>query len=234
MTLEYRQINGDDSEMRAAEGDGMTISGYAARFNSRSEDMGFRETIEPGAFDKSLRSRNEIKAFINHDTNLVIGSTRSGTLQLSEDDKGLADTISLPDTSYARDLSVSSKRGDVTGQSFGFSVVRDEWSKDYSQRRLLEVRLHEVSIVTGFPAYAATTVNVRAVARLAYRAEQDAETLADAITALERGDELNDDQANVLLATVERIRPKSEEPPAPESIPVDVLLQKLDLIAKAI
>jgi uncharacterized protein len=234
MTLEYRHIGGDDSELRSAEGDGMTLSGYAARFNSRSEDMGFRETIEPGAFDKSLRSRNEIKAFINHDTNLVIGSTRSGTLQLSEDDKGLADTISLPETSYARDLSVSAARGDTSGQSFGFSVVRDEWSKDYSQRRLLEVRLHEVSIVTGFPAYAATTVNVRAVARLAYRAEQDAETLADAITALERGDELNDDQANVLLETVERIRPKAEEPPAPDAVPVEVLLQKLDLIAKAI
>lgn len=233
MTLEYRHIGGDDSELRSA-GEGMTLSGYAAKFNSQSEDMGFRETIDPEAFDRSLKSRNEIKAFINHDTNMVIGSTRSGTLELTTDGTGLADVIHLPETSYARDLSISATRGDTSGQSFGFSVVRDEWSKDYSQRRLLEVRLHEVSIVTGFPAYAATTVNVRAVARLAYRAEQDAETLADAITALERGDELNDDQANVLLETVERIRPKAEEPPAPDAVPIEVLLQKLDLLDKAV
>ena len=232
MTLEYRHIGGDDSELRSAEGDGMTLSGYAARFNSRSEDMGFRETIEPGAFSKSLRSRNEIKAFINHDTNLVIGSTRSGTLSLSEDDKGLADTISLPDTSYARDLSVSTARGDTSGQSFGFSVVRDEWSKDYTQRRLLEVRLHEVSIVTGFPAYAATSVNVRALARLAYRTEQDAETLADALTALERGDELSPDQANVLMETVERIRPKVEEEAPAEPDLSGLLQMKSDLLKK--
>jgi HK97 family phage prohead protease len=216
MSLEYRHISGDATELRATGEQGMTISGYAARFNSQSEDMGFREVIEPGAFTRSLKSRNEIKAFINHDTNLVIGSTRSGTLTLSEDDKGLADTVSLPDTSYARDLSVSAARGDTSGQSFGFSVVRDEWNKDYTQRRLLEVRLHEVSIVTGFPAYAATTVNVRALQRLAYRTGMtDIDALADAMSALESGAELNDDQAAVLMETIDRSRPAREEA-APE------------------
>lgn len=230
MSVEYRQITGDLAELRAAEGDGMTFDGYAAKFNSRSEDMGFRETIEPGAFAKSLRSRNEIKAFVNHDTNLVIGSTRSGTLVLSEDDKGLKDSISLPETTYARDLSVSVKRGDTSSQSFGFSVVRDEWSKDYSQRRLIEVRLHEVSVVTGFPAYASTTAKVRSLARLAFRTEQDVETLADAVSALESGAELTEAQASVLMESIDRSRPKAAEPAAPEADIVGILSQKLSLL----
>lgn len=232
MSMEIRELNADLAELRAAdENDGMTLRGYAARFNSRSEDMGFRETIEPGAFARSLKSRNDIKALFNHDSSMVLGSTRAGTLVLSEDDRGLADTISLPETSIGKDTAISVRRGDISGQSFGFSVVRDEWNSDYTERRLLEVRLHEVSI-TAFPAYKATSVNVRAIARLAQRTEQDAETLADAMQALERGDELTVDQASVLMEAVDRMAPKPEvEEPTPVGTPTSILSKKLDLIA---
>lgn len=230
MSMEIRELTADLAELRAdGETEGMTLRGYAARFNSRSEDMGFRETIEPGAFARSLKSRNDVKALLNHNSDIVLGSTRAGTLVLSEDDKGLADAISLPDTTAGRDTSVSVKRGDISGQSFGFSVVKDEWNSDYSERRLLEVRLHEVSIVA-FPAYKATSVNVRAIARLAKRTEQDAETLADAMQALERGDELTTDQASVLMEAVDRSTPKVDEPPAPAGTPTSLLSKKLDLI----
>ena len=236
MTVEYRQISGDDTELRAAEGDGMSFSGYAAKFNSRSEDLGFREVIEPGAFARSLKSRNEIKAFVNHDTNLVIGSTRAGTLRLAEDAKGLPAEIDLPDTTYGRDLSVSVKRGDSSGMSFGFSVVKDEWSADYSQRRLIEVRLHEVSVVTGFPAYKSTTATVRSLARLAHRTQQDVEMLADAVMALESGSELSDEQYGVIVEAADRSRAKAvtEDPPAPEADLVSLLTQKLSLLEKSL
>jgi uncharacterized protein len=230
MSMEIRELTADLAELRAAdESDGMTLHGYAARFNSRSEDMGFREVIEPGAFARSLKARNDVKALLNHNSDIVLGSTRAGTLVLTEDDRGLADTISLPETTAGKDTAVSVRRGDITAQSFGFSVVKDEWNNDYSQRRLLEVRLHEVSVVA-FPAYRATSVNVRAIARLAKRTEQDAETLADAVQALERGDELTADQAGVLMEAVDRSTPKADEPPAPASTPLSILSKKLDLI----
>jgi HK97 family phage prohead protease len=232
MTLEYRRISGDASELRAA-GEGNTLSGYAAKFNSQSEDMGFREVIDPEAFDRTLKARNEVKAYVNHDSSMVIGSTRSGTLELSTDGTGLADVIHLPQTTYAADLREVVSRGDVSGQSFGFTVVRDEWSKDYSQRRLLEVRLHEVSVVSS-PAYSQTTVIARSLMRLAHRTGMvDVDALADAFNALQAGAELNDDQTNVLLETIDRSRPKAAPEPDP-TIPVDVLLAKLSLLEKDI
>ena len=189
-----------------------------------------------GAFARSLKSRNEIKAFVNHDTNLVIGSTRAGTLRLSEDAKGLPVEIDLPDTTYDRDLSVSVKRGDSSGMSFGFSVVKDEWSADYSQRRLIEVRLHEVSVVTGFPSYKSTTATVRSLARLAHRTQQDVEALADAVMALEAGSELSDEQYGVIVEAADRSRAEAvtEEPPAPEADLVSLLTQKLSLLEKSL
>ena len=76
MAVEFRAWMSDDAEMRA-EGDGMSFTGYAIRWNSDSEPLPFIERIAPGATSRSLKSRNEVKAFVNHDTNLVIGSTRA-------------------------------------------------------------------------------------------------------------------------------------------------------------
>lgn len=229
--METRAILADECELRS-EGDGMSFTGYAIRYNVRSEPLPFRETILPGAAAKSIRSRNEIKAFINHDTNLVIGSTRAGTLRLSDDERGLLSNIDLPDTTYARDLSVSVARRDTSGMSFGFSVVKDAWNSDYTERTISELRLHEVSVVTGFPAYPQTTAAVR---RLAMRTQQDADALSDAVTALESGDELSEDQATVLIAAVERLAPAKEPltQTIADAIPLSIKSKMLDLKAKA-
>ncbi len=232
--IERRTWSADDVEMRS-EGDGMTFTGYAIRYNSASQPLPFIETIAPGAATRSLKSRNEIKAFVNHDTNMVLGSTRAGTLQLAEDDKGVHATISLPDTTYGRDLAVSVGRKDVTGMSFGFSVPRngDNWSEDGMQRTVTELRVHEVSPVTGFPAYTATTAGIRA---LANRTEQDFEALADAMAALESGEQLSRDQAALLMESIDRISVKDEPtaPAAPDSVPLSLLMKQHELVGKSL
>ncbi|MFZ4773942.1 MAG: HK97 family phage prohead protease [Terrimicrobiaceae bacterium] len=141
------------------------IEGYAAVFNALSEDLGgFREMIHPGAFAKTIKEA-DVRALINHDPAMVIGRTKNHTLTMKEDIHGLRVAITPPDTSYARDLVASLRRGDIDQMSFGFETVRDEWhiTNDEVMRALVEVRLFDVSPVT-FPAYPQTTVQVRSKA----------------------------------------------------------------------
>jgi hypothetical protein len=140
------------------EGDGMTFTGYAAKFNTPSQPLPFTEIIKPGAFKRSLQARNDIKLLWNHDTSQVLGSTRAGTLVLTEDATGLKVVAKLPNTSAGRDAAELIKRGDVNAMSFGFSVPQggDNWSEDGNTRELNSVRLFETSIVA-FPAYESTT-----------------------------------------------------------------------------
>lgn len=170
LEIQHRKVQGRDVEFRTVsfgnievrsdvEGQPMRFRGYAAVFNSPSEPLPFTETIRPGAFKRSLNAGREVRMFVNHNTDLVLGSTRSGTITVTEDQRGLLVEGELPDTTYARDLSALMQRGDVHGMSFGFSVPRggDVWSENGAQRALTEVILHEVSVVTGFPAYPETT-----------------------------------------------------------------------------
>ena len=235
--LEYRSITTIDFEVRAEQNtDGMSFSGYAAVFDSPSEPLPFIETIAPGAFSRSLKSNNEVKMFVNHNSDQVLASKRSGTLRLREDRKGLFVQADLPDTTYARDLSVLMQRGDVTSMSFGFSVPAggDSWS-DGMTRRLNEVRLHEVSVVTGFPAYEDTSASVRSLALLATRTNLDADALAAALTLLENGQELDDDKASLVISAVERLRPvKDDEQISVSGTPTAILAKKLELLAKSL
>lgn len=134
------------------------ISGYAAVFNSKTS-IGdyFEEIIMPGAFSRSIATNSDIRALFNHDWNNVLGRTKSGTLRLSEDDRGLKFEVELPNTSLARDLAESMARGDINQCSFGFYIEdagKETW--DYSVepalRTIHEVELFEISIVS-LPAY---------------------------------------------------------------------------------
>lgn len=234
--VETRQVQVQDLEVREV-GNGAQFRGYAAVFNSDSEPLPFVEQIRPGAFQRTLSSRNQVKMFVNHDDTMVLASTRAGTLKLSEDGRGLRAEADLPETTYARDLAVLMKRGDVDSMSFGFSVPRggDEWSSDGQRRFLNEVRLHEVSVVTGFPAYEGTSATIRKAHLLAQRTQTDADALADALTALEAGNELSTDQASLLVDVVERQRVKVDEPVAESGAElISVLRDKLELLAKAV
>lgn len=160
-TAEIRIAGGEEGPPR--------IEGYAALFNVWSEDLGgFRELIEPGAFTKTIQEA-DVRGLQNHDPNKVLGRTKAGTLALNEDDRGLAFVLEPPNAGWARDLLASMERGDVDQCSFGFETVRDRWAIEDDQfeqvrRRLLEVRLYDISIVT-FPAYSETTAEVRAIVK---------------------------------------------------------------------
>lgn len=227
--IETRRLTVNEFEVREGPaGDGMSFSGYAAVFNSDSEPLPFIERIQPGAFRKSLRSKNNIRMYLNHDSSMLLATTRAKTLRLAEDERGLKVEADLPDTTVGRDLSTLIKRGDVDSMSFGFSVPArgDQWSDDGMVRELKEVRLYEVSVVTGFPAYQATSASVRSLDKLAERTASDVDLLAAAITVLEAGSELDDEQASLLLDVVAKLRKK------PEQVPAAILARQLELQSK--
>lgn len=157
----------DASELRVerrGEGDAPTIVGYAALFDTLSENLGgFREKIDRGAFAKSLQG--DVRALINHDANLVLGRTNAGTLRLTEDERGLSIEIDPPDTTFAKDLMTTIERGDISQQSFGFRTIKDAWEtveEGPDIRTLVEVELFDIGPVT-FPAYPDTAVAVRSL-----------------------------------------------------------------------
>jgi HK97 family phage prohead protease len=201
-----------DYEIRET-GDGMLFEGYAAVFDSPSEPLPFTERIAPGAFARSLKNRNDVKLMWNHDTGAILGSSRAGTLKLVEDGRGLKVSAELPNTTLGRDTAELLRRGDVDAMSFGFSVPKngDSWSEDGSERTLKEIRLHEVSIVA-FPAYTGTagTATVRALDRLALRADVDVDALADALLKLENGENMSAADRGVLSNVLDTLAPEDE------------------------
>lgn len=190
-------------EIRINENNGGTcIEGHAAVFDSWSETLGgifpFKEKVRKGAFAESI-GRDDIRALFNHDPNYVLGRNRAGTLELVEDDVGLRVRITPPDTSWARDITTSIRRGDISQMSIGFVVEDDEWSsKDgIDTRELKKVRLFDVSPVT-FPAYTATDVGVRAMQEYdVYKTEQRkvAEETENAVKKAKQQEKLKNLQA---------------------------------------
>lgn len=150
-------------EVRADDDGKKTLKGYAAVFN-RDTTIGdyFIEKIAPGAFDKALH--DDVRALVNHDPGRVIGRTKSGTLRLDVDTRGLKVEIDVPDTMDGRDLWTLVERGDVSGMSFGFRVTKQDWDEtgDLPVRTIHEVELFEVSAVA-FPAYDDTSLAVRSL-----------------------------------------------------------------------
>ena len=232
-SLETRRIQINDFELREGPtGDGMSFTGYAAVFNSDSEPLPFIERIAQGAFKKSLKSRMPIKMYMNHDSSMLLASTRSKTLRLQEDSKGLLVEADLPDTTVGRDLSVLMQRKDVDSMSFGFTVPSggDKWSDDGQYRELRQIKLYEVSVVTGFPAYSATSASVRSFDALATRTGIDADRLAVAITNLEAGQTLSPDHAALLRETVAKLEPTPQAAPAH----IGIMAKHLELLKKTV
>ena len=235
--LEFRAFDAEITEVRTSdEGNGMTFGGYAWKYDSPSLPLPFTERIAPGAFTRSLKSRAEIRAYVNHDDTLLLGSRRAGTLRIDDRADGGWVEIDLPDTTWGRDIRTLVERGDIGakgngGMSFGFSTVKDKWSDDGTQRTLIEGKLWEVSVVTGTSAYMSSTAGmVRKLQPLASRTATDVDELAEAMTALQAGD-INEEQAALLRTVVDQVAPKAE---APQHTPMSVLAAKLSLAEKAL
>jgi HK97 family phage prohead protease len=146
---------------------GRRLVGHAAVFNSIADIGAFREVIKPGAFRANLLSGSDIMALVDHDPTRLLGRTKSGTLRLSEDARGLAFEIDLPETQLGRDVLALAERGDLGGMSFGFTAVDQAWPTR-GTRELRAVQLHEISVVQAKAAYSATSVSARSQAAFVY------------------------------------------------------------------
>ncbi len=200
MRVERRYLLNDRGrvEMRMEGEDGPThIRGHAAVTNVIEEIFpGFRERIQAGAFEEAI-SRDDVRALWNHDSNIVLGRNTSGTLELHEDEIGLAYSVTPPDTQLVRDMVMTPiERKDVTGSSFGFRVDRatEVPQEDGGLLRTIEsLELVDVSPVT-FPAYPDATVALRGV--LATKSEAESGDLLRKI--LDR--DLTDSEVRCLLS----------------------------------
>ena len=124
LALEYRTYKASSLNIITRDdGDLKNIEGHAAVFDKISGTW-FLEQISPGAFAETI-IQDDIRALFNHDRNYVLGRNTARTLTLAEDSEGLAVSIIPPDTQCARDLEVSIERGDITGMSIGFEILKE-------------------------------------------------------------------------------------------------------------
>ena len=155
-------------ELRA---EGSRIVGLAIPFNSRSRDLGgFVEIVRPQAVTRSLAA--DVVALYEHNPGAVLGRTPT-TLQLRVEDRGLAFSITPPETQAGRDTLLLVGRGDVNGASFGFRTLKDNWTRegDTMVRELLDVEIHEISL-TAFPAYQQTDATIAQRSLQAFQSKQ--------------------------------------------------------------
>jgi HK97 family phage prohead protease len=217
----------DAREVRAVTGDGgkgLAIEGTAAAYGVLSQDLGgFREKIRKGAFRSVVNSGADVVCLFNHDQNKVLGRTSSGTLTLTDTDKGLQFRCSMPNTQTARDIHESISRGDVNGCSFSFTVTPDDqvWSEeeDENRKRFACRTLTNISQMLDcgpvlFPAYSqGTSVSARSlelirnsppsslvIARVNVPANlRQGETLENTIYENERFEQMRQDRRRSLL-----------------------------------
>lgn len=139
---------------------GRKLAGYAAVFGQETRIADFTEVIRRGAFSDSLHGR-DVLALVDHNPAVVLARTKSGTLRLHEDGHGLAFELDLPDTQAGRDVLALAVRGDLGGMSFGFVPAQGGERWQGNRRELSRVTLHEISVVSAWPAYQGTTVQAR-------------------------------------------------------------------------
>ena len=153
MTIERRAFS---AELRAK---GRKLEGYAATFGTEARILDYTETIRAGAFKHSLTANNDILGLVDHDTSKVLARTKSGTLRLAEDSRGLAFSLDVPATQAGNDVLALAERGDLGGMSFAFIPLDERWEED--KRELRSVDLKEISVVSAWPAYDGTSVQAR-------------------------------------------------------------------------
>ena len=206
------EVNSDNNEL--------VFSGYASVFNSPysvADSRGvYNEIVNRGAFTKTLNEKDDVKFLINHD-GIPLARTKSGTLELREDDKGLFVKAKL-DESNPRVAEIASalKRGDLSEMSFGFHAIKDEFDENSEVRTLQELRLLDVSVVT-WPANPATLASIRGV---------DLGELQNVLTEVRNDEEPSEDQVNKIKEVITQL---SDLLPKPKVTKSYVRAAKIDL-----
>jgi HK97 family phage prohead protease len=188
---EVRSVSVQNLEMRASANGSLTFSGYASVIGApyRVSDMlgEYDEQVAAGAFAKALSENDDVRLMLNHD-GVPLARTKSGTLSLREDEVGLFCEAQLdPKSPLVQTIRSAMSRGDLDQMSFAFSVVRQSWSPDYTQRTILECRLFDVSIVT-YPASPTTSASMRDMAVRSASRGVEAGRLDEALFELRAGE----------------------------------------------
>jgi HK97 family phage prohead protease len=148
------------------------LLGYAMVWDRLSEDFGdgIFERVDRRAIQRTIDEKIDVRAFVGHNQEHVLGRLSAGTLKLEPDSIGLRVTIDPPDTQVARDLVASIKRRDVTQMSIGFTMLEAGWHKEGSRliRTVRDMRLYEVSPVA-LPAFVMTHIGLVAEGKGAER-----------------------------------------------------------------
>lgn len=144
-------------EIRAIENDGKKVLSLSIPYNSKSEDLGWFETLKPGCFNKTISDGFNVRALFNHDSSKILGAVKNGTLSFEDTPTSLNVTVTLPETREAEDVYSLVKNGYIENCSFGMRVIKEEWRQEDKKqyRDVQEAHLIEVSPVT-FPAYPAS------------------------------------------------------------------------------
>jgi uncharacterized protein len=225
--IEKRFIPFTEFELREDADKPPELVGHASVFNQPTEISDWfetwNETVAPGAFRKTLKEA-DIRALFNHDPNIVLGRNKAGTLELKEDDIGLHTVIRPPDNEWGRPVLDAVRRGDVTGMSISFTVVKEsveypkEGSQDLPKRTIKEVKLYDVGPVT-FPAFEQTDISARAKA-IRDAMQDDVLLLAGALARrAERGYQMTQQERALVADAINILSNVTREPVSDDHSP---------------
>lgn len=216
--VETRNRPFDDAQIRehpdGSGGNLLRFTGYASVTETpytMSDYLGdYSEVVRRGAFAKTLANGADVPFKLNHE-GLTLARTKSGTMRLAEDERGLHVEADLnPAQSAVRDLQIAMDRGDLDEMSFGFRVTGQSWSPDWSQRDITEVDMHKGDV---------SAVNYGANPHTAGASLRSREA-ADALRALRSGVELTPDKLDAIFALLGALGGLPEPAPAIESLSV--------------
>lgn len=161
------ELRFNDAKIETNE-DGLVVKGYVNETGKRSHMLGrekrFTEIIKPGVWERALNRAKEVHFLAEHDKNKILASTRNGSLELREDEKGLYMEAKISPTSWGKDYYQLIKDGILDSMSFGFRAASDQWRNlgDHFERTINELELFEVSVVRD-PAYAHSSISARGI-----------------------------------------------------------------------
>lgn len=204
--------------------DGSSVfEGYSAVFNKPSKVIrdqfartprGYRETILPGAFKRSLGTGRRITFVVDHDERQMVSSAPTGALRLAEDSKGLHVESPWPRTAYTDSVRALHDAGERLGMSVMFGTTprheQTAWSPDGSMRTVSEgVLKHATVLATMEPAYDGTVATFRALADLT---EADVEDIDALMEALREGRPLDESEYNLAVRMLDAVKPAAPDP----------------------